>query len=56
MTRHGSESFFVGQPDEETLLDESLGGRERPQAALEGAPDFRFSRQEVASGTVGEAH
>src|SRR5687767_13090289 len=47
MARHGSESFFVIGVG---LLDESVGGRTESRAALQGAPDFRFSRMGPKGG------
>src|SRR3954470_12756614 len=39
--KHGAESYFILG---EGLVDESLGGRAKPQLAAAGAPPFRFSR------------
>src|SRR3954454_8720963 len=39
--KHGTESYFIVG---EGLVDESLGGRAKPQLTAAGAPPFRFSR------------
>src|SRR3954469_14321601 len=39
--KHGAESYFIVG---EGLVDESLGGRAKPQLTAAGAPPFRFSR------------